>query len=102
MTDKLSYEDLQRRYFQLMRAMGADPKLATHEDCLKVAETLNRVKTAIIHERPEDTGAYFITGESDEKGPDGLPERIMICPAYGLNGVAVYKKERNWKNFDGS
>ena len=102
MENDLSYEELQRRYVQLAQAMGADINLATHEDCLSVATILNRVKEAIIHTRPEDTGSYFITGESGEKGPDGLPEHILVCPAYGLNGVAVYKKVRDWREGSGT
>jgi len=103
MSIDLSYEELQRRYTQLAEAMGADLNAATHNDCIQIATVLNRVKTAIVHERPEETGAYFICGESDQKDDaDGLPDRIMICPAHGLNGFAVYKKERNWKDFSGS
>ena len=94
--EELSYEDLQRRYQQLAEAMGADTTLATHEDCLKVATILNKVKTAIIHERAEDTGAYFITGELGEKDDVGLPDQIMICPTMGLAGFALYKKSRNY------
>ena len=47
MENKLSYEDLQRRYTQLAEAMGADLSVASHEDCLQVAVILNKVKTAI-------------------------------------------------------
>jgi hypothetical protein len=38
----------------------------------------------------------FICGESGERGPDGLSERIIVCPAYGADITAVYvrvKKE---------
>jgi len=100
--DRLSHEDLRRRYFQLIKALGADVKTATHEDALHVAEVLNRVKTSIIHNRPDETGAMFICGASDEVDADDLPNRVMICPTMGVNGFAVYKKERDWRDFSGS
>ena len=96
MENELSYEDLQRRYQQLAEAMGADTNVATHEDCVQTALILNKVKTAIVHERAEDTGAYFITGEMGEKDDVGLPDQILICPTYGLAGFAVYTKTRNY------
>ena len=93
---QLSYDDLQRRYSQLAEAMGADISKATHEDCLKIAGILNKVKTAIMHERAEVTGTYFITGEMGDRDDVGLPEQLMICPTNGLNGFALYKKSRNY------
>lgn len=102
MENDLSYEELQRRYVQLATAMGADINLATHEDCLNVAGILNRVKTAIVHSRPEETGAFFVCGASDKLGADGLPDSIMICPAAGLDGFAIYKKTRDWFEASGT
>jgi hypothetical protein len=59
----------------------------TKEAMYKMAEVLNRL-----------SGHYypFICGESGERGPDGLSERIIVCPAYGADVTAVYvrlKKE---------
>ena len=34
----------------------------------------------------------FICGGSDEKDEMGLPKTITVCPAYGLDGFAIYKK----------
>ena len=95
MSDELvSYEELQRRYAQLAETMGADLNTATHQDCIEVARILNKVKTAIMHERAEETGAFFITGEGGEKDDIGLPEYIMICPSFGFAGFATYRKDR--------
>jgi len=44
------------------------------------------------HSTPEKSGAFFICGEGGERDSTGLPEMIMVCPAYGLDGFAVYKK----------
>lgn len=84
--------NLQRNYAQLATALGADLDAATHEDCIEVALALNRIKTAIVHSRPEETGALFITGMSGRKDKLGLPEFISVCPTYGLDSFQTYKK----------
>ena len=96
MTEKVSYEELERRYAQLAQTMGADLSQVTHEECVQVAAVLNKVKTAIMHERPEETGAFFVTGEAGDRDDVGLPEYIMICPTMGLAGFATYRKFRNY------
>jgi len=30
-------------------------------------------------------GVYFICGETGEKDQNGLPEKIMVCPAFGAD-----------------
>lgn len=45
---------------------------------------------------PEKSGHFFICGESGERDTMGLPDRVFICPAYGLDGFAVYGKERDY------
>jgi hypothetical protein len=40
--------------------------------------------------------AYFICGEAGEKDDMGLPEKIMVCPAYGLDGFAMYTKTSDY------
>lgn len=34
----------------------------------------------------------FICGGSEEKDQMGLPNTLFICPAYGLDGFAIYRK----------
>jgi hypothetical protein len=38
---------------------------------------------------------YFICGESGEKDKNNLPERIYICPAYGVDWFQVYEKTQS-------
>lgn len=38
----------------------------------------------------------FICGAGSEKGQDGLPDLIMVCPAFGADGFAIYKKFRDY------
>lgn len=35
---------------------------------------------------------YFICGEGGHKDQNGLPDRIYICPAYGVDWFQVYEK----------
>lgn len=36
--------------------------------------------------------SYFIHGEFGEKDQNGLPEKLMIVPAYGVDWFQVYQK----------
>lgn len=42
------------------------------------------------HTKPEMTGAFFISGEAGTKDRNMLPERILICPAYGCDWSQIY------------
>jgi hypothetical protein len=53
------------------------------------------LKKIFIHANPEKfEGVYFICGESGDKDALGLPEGIMVCPAYGadVRTTTMYKK----------
>lgn len=53
------------------------------------------LKKIFVHVSPEKfEGVYFICGEGGKKDQMGLPEFISVCPAYGLDGFAMYKKQR--------
>jgi hypothetical protein len=39
---------------------------------------------------------YFICGEGGEKDEMGLPETILVCPSFGLDGMAMYKKHKDY------
>jgi hypothetical protein len=41
-------------------------------------------------------GAPFICGAGTETGKDGLPEMIMVCPSFGLDGFAIYRKSSDY------
>ena len=48
------------------------------------------------HSTPEKTGAFFVCGEGGERDEMGLPEMIMVCPSFGLDGFAIYKKTKDY------
>ena len=51
-----------------------------------------KLKTMIRHAVADRTGVYFICGEGGSKDEQGLPEIILVCPAFGADGFAIYKK----------
>jgi len=62
----------------------------------EVADLLKKQTKVLSHLFPERSGAYFICGESGDKDEMGLPERILVCPSYGLDGMAVYTKTTDY------
>lgn len=35
---------------------------------------------------------YFVCGESGSKDQNGLPDRIEVCPAYGVDWSQIYER----------
>lgn len=56
----------------------------------KEYELFQKLKKIWIHSSPEKSGAFFICGEAGEKDELGLPKHILVCPAYGSDGMAMY------------
>lgn len=59
-------------------------------------ERLRRLESIIKHNvLAEKLGdIYFICGETGSKDENGLPENILVCPAYGVDWFQVYTKTR--------
>ena len=38
----------------------------------------------------------FICGVTGELGKDGMSEYILVCPMYGADGFALYKKHKHY------
>jgi hypothetical protein len=38
----------------------------------------------------------FICGEAGPAGADGFKEYILVCPMYGADGFAMYKKHKDY------
>ena len=53
----------------------------------------NIVKHELLAEKMGDI--FFICGESGEKDQNNLPERIHVCPAYGVDWFQVYEKTKS-------
>jgi hypothetical protein len=57
------------------------------EENVRLVEELKRLYGV---ERP------FICGTAGDKGEDGMSEYILVCPAYGADGFAMYKKHKDY------
>lgn len=63
----------------------------------KEYELFQKLKTILKHAKAEQLeGVYFICGEGGNKDEMGLPEFIQVCPAFGLDGFAMYKKHTEY------
>ena len=63
----------------------------------KEYEQFQLLKKIFVHVSAEKfDGVYFICGETGEKDSMGLPDFISVCPAYGLDGFAMYKKHTDY------
>lgn len=47
-----------------------------------------------FYEQVPDTP--FICGTAGNNGPDNMPEYYFIAPTYGVDGFAVYKKDKDY------
>jgi hypothetical protein len=56
-------------------------------------ELFQQLKAIVKHTHPE-LGAYFICGGTTELDEHGLPESIYICPSYGSDTIATYRKQK--------
>ena len=59
-------------------------------------ELFEKLKKIWLHGVPEKSGHYFICGEVGDRDALGLPEKIMVCPAYGSDGFAIYTKTTDY------
>jgi hypothetical protein len=57
------------------------------EKCNKQAMVLRRLTP------DKYPGVYFIHGELGEKDQNGMPEKIMVVPAYGVDFSYIYTRD---------
>lgn len=55
----------------------------------ELIERQTRILRALL---PEYSGHYFICGEGGDKDANGLPDRIMVCAAYGSDAHSIYER----------
>ena len=69
-------------------------KVEAYEGELKQLRRIyNIVKHELLAEKMGDI--FFICGEGGEKDKNGLPDRIHVCPAYGVDWFQVYAKTKS-------
>jgi len=52
------------------------------------ADILARISAAA----DKKSNIYFICGEGGEKDKNNLPDKIFICPAYGVDWFEIYER----------
>lgn len=67
------------------------------EEVKKIEQENEKLKNIITHLLSDRTGVYFICGESGDKDTMGLPEKIFVCPSYGIQGTAIYTKTQDYR-----
>lgn len=66
-------------------------ELEAYEGELKKLRKLNEIiKHEVLAEKLGNI--YFICGEGGQKDQNNLPERIHVCPAYGVDWFQVYER----------
>ena len=88
---------------QCLNQKNIDPTMEAwlRDACLDLAKAREkdiRTTQILCKAFPEKSGHFFICGEAGEKDSMGLPEKIMVCPAYGLDGFATYVKDQNYSS----
>lgn len=107
-THKTSPENLIKAVRIIANWFDQEAEKATENaDCLdhvvraraldEAADLLEKQRNILTHLFPEESDAYFICGESKNKGSMDLPEKIFVCPSYGLEGMAVYTLTQDYK-----
>ena len=72
------------------------------EKLQKALDLYERERERFRHNKPEITGAYFLTGGHGEKDDNQLPQYVRICPAYGCGWEQVYEKTDRTISYEGS
>jgi hypothetical protein len=86
-------DKLQSRSEQWMQAWS-DICNETQEHLNEIAKlkaTVEKFQRIMLHAQADKFGVYFICGGSAVEA-DGLPAMIHVCPSYGLDRFAVYRK----------
>lgn len=58
----------------------------------KKLKLLEKVEMYLKTNEPEASGYYFIAGALGEVDRNSLPEKLLICPAYGCDWTQIYER----------
>jgi hypothetical protein len=77
-----------------------ETKLVEAQEQIEKLERANKLyeklHNKLMHNAPEKSGQFFICGGIGAQDDFGVPDRILICPQYGLDGFYVFKKESDY------
>ena len=66
-------------------------ELEAFEGELTSLRKIKKITQHVLAEKLADV--YFICGESGHKDRNGLPDKILVCPAYGADWFQIYVKQ---------
>lgn len=73
-----------------------------NEKLRNALEIYKRERERFKHNKPEITGAFFLTGGHGDHDDNYLPEYVRICPAYGCGWEQIYIKTDKTISYEGS
>jgi hypothetical protein len=65
-------------------------------------EVYSRERDRYKHNKPEISGAYFLSGGHGQKDDNMMPQFVEICPAYGCAWVMIYEDTGQTISYEGS
>jgi len=71
-------------------AFGLNPSIEPNEIKKENERMKEELKRLYGVDRP------FICGEAGGKGADSMSEFVLVCPSYGADGFAMYKKHKDY------
>lgn len=93
--DALAYAEQQREELpQIVQVVPHDyDRIIMAEEIARLQKLVEVAGVIFRHNLTPDKGFnYFICGEGGTKDDNGLPERLMVCPAYGCDWFQVYER----------
>ena len=75
---------------------------AENKNLHKLLDLYERERDRFRHNKPEMTGAYFLSGGHGLKDDNQMPQFVEICPAYGCGWVKIYEDTGRTISYEGS
>lgn len=82
---------------------GRTEKAEAENEKLRLGlEVYSRERDRYRHNKPEISGAYFLSGGHGQKDDNMMPQFVEICPAYGCAWVKIYEDTGRTISYEGS
>jgi hypothetical protein len=75
---------------------------AENKNLYKLLDLYKRERDRFKHNKPEMTGAYFLSGGHGLKDDNMMPQFVEICPAYGCGWTMIYEDSGRIISYEGS
>ena len=75
---------------------------AENKNLYKLLDLYKRERDRFKHNKPEMTGAYFLSGGHGLKDDNQMPQFVEICPAYGCGWTMIYEDSGRIITYEGS